>query len=128
MQNTLVLKLIMNMDQKNSEEQLNDNSRLKGRITKSGKARAVYTLKCKFNDGNVFTYRSDVNLSNYFKQGYKNINELDAIILKFTSLQALIFECKLFDNRKPAGEDLLLHYSGAVSKVLLNNLPKQYKL
>lgn len=116
------------MDQKHSEEQLNDNSRLKGRITQTGKTRAVYTLKCRFNDGNVFTYRSDVNLNNYQKQGYKNINELDAIVLKFTSLQGLIFECKLFDNRKPAGEDLLLHYSGAVSKVLLSNLPKQYKL
>lgn len=116
------------MEQKNSEEQLTDSNKLKGRITRSGKARAVYTLKCKFNDGNTFTYRSDVNLANYQKQGYKTVSELDAIVLKFTSLQGLIFECKLFYNRKPAGEDLLLHYSGAVNKVLLNNLPKQYKL
>lgn len=116
------------MDQKNSEEQQTGKNNLKGLITKSGKARAMYTLKCKFNDGNLFTYRSDINLANYFKQGYKNIDELDAMVLKFTNLQELIFECKLFDNRKPPGEDLLLHYSGAVTKVLINTLPKKYKL
>lgn len=92
----------------------------------SGKTRAVYTLKCKFNDGKQFTYRSDVNLEKYNKIGYKNLDELEALVIKFTSLKSLIDECKLFDNRKPAGEDLLLHY--AMGKVLLSILPNHCKL
>lgn len=116
------------MDQQQHKKQLTDDTKLLGKVTKTGKIRAAYTLKCRFNDGNKFTYRSDNNLVNYVKLGYKHLTELDALVLRFTSLQDLIQECKMFDNRKPAGEDLLLHYSGTISKILLNHLPKQYKL
>jgi hypothetical protein len=116
------------MNQQQASTQSTDQAKLSGRVTRQGKIRAMYTLKCKFTDGNRFTYRSDLNLLNYTKQGYKSINELDAILLKFTSLQQRIQECKLFDNRKPPGEDLVLHYSGVLSKVLISHLPPHYNL
>jgi hypothetical protein len=115
------------MKTKNSEEQLTGSDRMNTVTTKEGKARATFTLKCKFLDGNIFTYRSDVNLENYNKQGYKGLSELEAIILKFTSIQGLILECRLFDNRKPSGENVLLHYSGVIKKVLFSNLPQHYQ-
>ena len=98
------------------------------KLTKDGKIRAAYTLKCVFNDGNQFTYRSDVNLEDFTKKGYKYITELDALVLKFSGVRDLIDDCKLFDNRMPVGEDLLLHYSGMIGKIVVNNLPKNYKL
>ncbi|MBS1635215.1 MAG: hypothetical protein JST26_04775 [Bacteroidetes bacterium] len=116
------------MHQQKATTQLTGGNSLSGKITRQGKIRATFTLKCKFNDGNRFTYRSDLNLINYQKQGYKNLTELDALILKFTSLQQRIKECMLFDNRKPPGEDLLMHYSGTLSTVLTNDLPPKYNL
>ncbi len=98
------------------------------KLTKEGKIRAVYTLKCSFTDGNTFTYRSDDNLIEFTKKGYKYISELDALVLKFSGIKDLIQDCKIFDNRKPVGEDLLLHYSGIIGKILINNLPKNYKI
>lgn len=96
--------------------------------TLTGKIRAAYTLRCEFNDGNAFTYRSDDALAKLAARGYKNVNELDALILTFTGKKNLIQDGKIFDNRMPHGEDLLLHYSGMLGKIVINFLPKNYKL
>ncbi len=94
--------------------------------TLQGKPRARYTLKCEFNDGNKFTYRSDLNHENYKTKGYNQLSELDALVLKFSSLKETINDAKLFDNSLPTKEDLLLHYG--IGKVLLNILPGKYSL
>lgn len=95
------------------------------KITQKGKPRACFTLRCEFNDGNTFTYRSDINLENYKKQGYKDIDEMDGLVLKFSGLKNLCHEAKIFDNSKPQGEDILMHF--AMGRVLLNRIPKKPK-
>jgi len=110
---------------------MNNDSKRKlpdDKLTKEGKIRATYTLKCSFTDGNTFTYRSDDNFIEFAKKGYKYLSELDALVLKFSAIKNMIQDSKLFDNRKPPGEDLLLHYSGIIGKIVINNLPKNYKV
>ncbi len=106
----------------------NQQAALSGKLTKSGKIRSRYTLKCEFNDGNTFTYRSDNCLAHYHQKGYKSISELDALVLRFNELRKLLFDAKLFDNSKPKPEDLIMHFSGSISQVLINHLPKRYSL
>ena len=98
------------------------------KTTRAGKIRATYTLLCEFNDGNTFTYRSDDALAEFTNKGYKYITELDALLLKYKAHKNKLQDCKLFDNRLPKKEDLLLHYSGMLKKILINNLPQRYSL
>ena len=116
----------MEMANKTDKEKSTSEKQFKQTTTKTGKPRSRYTLKCEFNDGNQFTYRGDFLLNQMADKGYKNLNELDAIILKFTGLKALIHEAKIFDNSLPAGEDNLMHF--AFSKVLKSSLPSNYAI
>lgn len=90
-------------------------------FTAKGKARSRYGMKVLFNDGNKFYYRGDDNLVELQKQQYKNITELEGLIITFKKLRDRIGEAYLFDNAKSRGQDLLMHY--AIGKVLQNNLP-----
>lgn len=102
---------------------------LKQSTTLKGKQRAMLTLKVTWIDGNSFTYRSDDALTKLTNEkGYKYIDQLDALVIIFGLKRQLIQEAQLFDNRKPQGEDLVMHYSGMIGKVLINNLPKKYKV
>lgn len=103
-------------------------SSLRHTTTLQGRDRAMLTLKVTFTDGNTFTYRSDDTLKKLTDDGYKYIDQLDALIITFGLKRNLIQEAQLFDNRKPAKEDLVMHFSGMLGKVLINNLPKKYKV
>ncbi len=89
------------MNQQQQQEKLTSDPNLPGRITRQGKIRALYTLKCRFADGNHFTYRSDLNLMNYNKQGYPNISELAPInkISQSTLLPKPLVQPLLNNNR-----------------------------
>jgi len=91
-------------------------------LTKTGKPRARFTLKCNWNDGRQFTYRSDDNLKILVadKPGYSGLSEIEGLLIKFKAVKDLAEEAKIFDNTKPRGSDLVMHY--VFGKVMLNEL------
>ncbi len=90
------------------------------KLTKTGKFRAAYTLKCEFKNGGNFTYRSDVTLLKYQKEGFQEITELDAMVMLYLERRGLILKATLFNNAAPAPDDWYIKNVGGVE---VNRLP-----
>lgn len=119
----------------NSTSDVNVQESLRKNLTLKGKIRSMFTLKVEWREdlngnGKNFTYRGDNVLEKMTNKPhcYKYINELDAMVLFFTKNMAQMLDAQLFDNRNTKGEDLVMHYSGAIGKILINHLPKKYKI
>ncbi len=99
---------------------------LKQTTTKKGKPRARWTMKASFTDGNVFTYRSDKQKAFFTSKGYSNngreLNEIEALVTRFSKVRRKILTAQIFDNSLPKGEETILDYSSGI--ILLNRLPR----
>ena len=102
--------------------------------TSKGKAVSHFTMKCYFSSGREhFTFRGDTLLEKLRTNGdeqsrrqAQRMNQLDAIVLKYRTIEGTVLSCKIWNNYNSPGEQLIFCKS-ADGTVSINKLEKEMK-